>query len=130
MSDDLVMASLMTVAETAGDITPAVYEAYFASCPGSAELMTHIDDTVRGRMLEEVMRLVMLADYAAEQKYLDFEMKNHRLAYSVESPMYANLLGAVVSVVRDAMGDTWRPEHEGAWAARLALLQHEIDQRV
>ena len=127
---DLVNASLETAAEIAGDITPAIYQRYFASCPGSEALMSHIDDLVQAKMMAEVYRLVMLPSYEDEAGYLNFEVDNHALAYSVEPHMYGNLLYALMDTVAEALGGRWTPDHKQAWDDRLEALLGEIDGRV
>lgn len=126
---DPVTRSLEIAAANAGDITEDVYRRYFAACPGSEALMSHIDHLVRGKMLEEVFRLIMLDDYAGEQQYLDFEVANHKHAYSVEPHMYGNLLQALQDAVRDAVGEDWTRGYEAAWNARRERLLAEIRVR-
>ena len=126
---DPVYESLELAAETAGDITPQVYERYFSRCAGSAALMSHIDDIVRGRMLEEVVRLMMLPEYSGEQQYLDFEINNHRSAYSVEPHMYGNLLSALRDTVRESLDGRWNDRFEAAWDRRIDALKAEIAAR-
>jgi hypothetical protein len=130
MTEDLISTPFEMAAEIGGDLAPAIYANYFARCPGSQALMSHIDDIVRGKMLEEVYRLLMLSDYSGEQGYLNFEMKNHKLAYSVEAHMYGNLLAAILDTVRDAIGDQWQPSFEAAWQQRINDLTLEIQHRI
>jgi hypothetical protein len=130
MTEDLISTTFEMAAEIGGDLAPAIYANYFARCPGSQALMSHIDDIVRGKMLEEVYRLLMLSDYSGEQGYLNFEMKNHKLAYSVEALMYGNLLAAILDTVRDAIGDQWQPSFEAAWQQRINDLTLEIQHRI
>lgn len=127
--NDAVMESLELAADAAGDITGNVYDKYFSRCAGSAALMSHIDDIVRGRMLEEVVRLIMQADYSDEQQYLDFEVNNHKFAYSVEPHMYGNLLSALRDTVRESLGPSWNDRFEAAWSARTDALLKEIAAR-
>lgn len=127
---DLVTESLLIAAENAGDIAEDVYRNYFERCPGSEALMAHIDHLVRGKMLEEVFRLIMLESYADESNYLNFEVNNHKLAYSVEPHMYGNLLAALTDTVRSAVGEAWTPEMQSAWEARTASLTKEIELRL
>ena len=129
MTEDLVYTSFEIVAESAGDITPSVYEKYFARCPGSEALMTHIDNIVRGRMLDEVYRLLMLEGYTEEQGYLNFEVKNHKLAYSVQPHMYENLLIALKDVIEESLGPQWNDSFDNAWQSRITLLLTEIQTR-
>lgn len=128
--EDPVIASLEVAASQAGDISEEVYKRYFERCPGSQALMSHIDYLVRGKMLDEVLRLIMLPNFSAEQQYLDFEVKNHRLAYSVEPHMYRNLLSALRDVVKDAAGSSWDDDIEAAWQTRIDKLISEIETRI
>jgi hypothetical protein len=127
---DPVVHSLEIAAEREGDISQAVYDAYFSRCPGSEALMAHIDHIVRGRMLEEVFRLIMLDDYSSEQAYLNFEVDNHKNAYSVEPHMYENLLGALKDTVKEAVGESWDDAFDAAWSARINSLSHEIARQL
>lgn len=127
--NDLVTESLELVAEREGDISPAIYERYFAKCPGSEALMSHIDELVRAKMMAEVYRLVMLPDYSDEEGYLNFEISNHALAYSVEPHMYSNLLYALMDTVAETLKEAWTPELKDAWESRLESLLQEIEQR-
>jgi len=126
---DPVYSSLMLAAEKAGDITPAIYNRYFSQCPGSQQLMSHIDELVQGKMMEEVFRLIMVEQYEQESAYLNFEVKNHKYAYSVLPHMYENLLEAVHYTVRAALRKDWSEEFERAWQARISALIGEIEQR-
>ena len=127
---DLVTESLELCAETGEDITPAVYEKYFAACPGSEALMSHIDDLVRAKMMAEVYRLIMLPNFNDEEGYLNFEVNNHALAYSVEPHMYNTLLYALSDTVAETMGDNWNQTYASAWEDRIDALTVEISSRV
>ena len=119
MAKDLVYTSFEIVAEKAGDISLAVYKNYFARIPGSKELMT----------LDEVYRLMMNEDYSDEESYLNFEVKNHRLAYSVKPDMYGNLLEALKDVIAESLGAEWNDAYELAWQSRIDLFIKEIQNR-
>ncbi|MCB1647102.1 MAG: globin [Pseudomonadales bacterium] len=130
MTTELIMASLESAAEAQGDISPAIYENYFQRCPGSEALMSHIDHIVRGRMLEEVFRLLMADSLEAEAGYLNFEVNNHKLAYNVEPHMYGNLLQAVRDTVQTAAGNDWQEAWAQAWDQRIEELSGEISKRL
>ncbi len=123
---DAIIESLVQAGEVAGDITPAVYASYFAACPESRELMSHVDQYMQGRMLAEVLRLLMGEEAATDASYLHFETHNHA-SYGVKQHMYTNLLLAVRDAVRGVLGDDWHPRHESAWQARVEELLAEID---
>jgi hemoglobin-like flavoprotein len=124
--NDLIEQSLELAGERAGDITEPVYEAYFARCPGSRELMKLTDQYMRGRMLESVLVLLMVGSAQEQRDYIRFEAKSH-LSYGVLPHMYANLLGAVRDTVRGALGADWTPAIEAAWSARLDAILGEIE---
>lgn len=127
MADDAVMQSFEIADERAGDILPSVYEAYFARCPESRELMRLVDVHMRGRMMDSVL-LLLMGEAADEQRsYLRFETANH-VNYGVLPYMYENLLYAVRDTVRDAVGADWAPAMQQAWSDRLQLLLTDIHE--
>ncbi|MEJ6705441.1 MAG: globin [Pseudomonadales bacterium] len=126
---DLVLKSFELAAETGTDITPLIYDKYFKSSPESVDLMSHIDELVRGKMMEEVFRLLMVENYQPEAEYLNFEVKNHESAYSVEPDMYIKLLDAVRVAVKDTLRSEWSIEYEEAWQGRIGDLTNELLNR-
>ena len=127
--EDPVYRSFELAAERVGDLVEPVYARYFARDPEAAALMSHMDPLTRGRMLEEVVRLLMTGDYTAEKGYLDFEVKNHAGAYHVLARMYGELLESVRDTVRDGIGADWDVDCAVAWDARLKSLLAEIANR-
>lgn len=126
---DLVLKSFERAAETGTDITPLIYDRYFESSPESIGLMSHIDDLVRGKMMEEVFRLLMVTNYKPETEYLNFEVKTHESAYMVEPNMYLKLLDSVRLAVKDSLASDWTVEYEEAWQARIGDLTNELLDR-
>jgi len=122
--------SLGVLAETDVDVYGKIYEHFFRGNPAAETLMSHMDDLTRGRMLEEVTRLLLVDDLGSESEYLDFEMNNHQLAYSVEAAMYLELLEAFHLVVKDIAGDQWRVEFEKSWTGRINELTRLLLDRV
>lgn len=128
-AEDLVYHSFEVAAERVGDIVEPVYARYFARDPDAAALMSHMDHLTLGRMLNEVVRLLMTADYESDGGYLDFEVKNHQWAYRVHGRMYSELLNAVRDTVEEAMAGDWNAAYAAAWQERLATLLREINAR-
>lgn len=126
---DLVLKSFERAAEAGTDITPLIYDRYFESSPESIDLMSHIDDLVRGKMMEEVFRLLMVENYKPETEYLNFEVKNHESAYKVEPNMYLKLLDSVRLAVKDSLAPDWSVEYEEAWQVRIGNLTNELLNR-
>ena len=115
------------IGESDADIYERVYEHFFRVNPEAEELMTHMDELTRGRMLEEVTRLLMVEDLGAESAYVTFEYNNHKTAYSVQSRMYRELFDAFAITVKEIAGCAWRPEFDEAWLSRAKELEQAFD---
>ncbi|MBV1906792.1 MAG: hypothetical protein KUG75_11995 [Pseudomonadales bacterium] len=113
--------SLFQVAEASGDITPLVYADYFAHCEGSEYLMLDIEDREKGRMMDEVFRLLLVQELRPEKEYLRYETKNHQ-GYGVELEMYEKLFNSLQNTVKRLLGSSWLPEFEEAWQFRITEL--------
>jgi len=123
--NDALLDCLAQAAEIAGDIAPDIYNRYFERCPDSRSIMLHTDEHMRGRMIEEVYRLLMAESVVEEREYLAFETNNHR-AYGTQPHMYENLLLATQDVVQKALGTGFTAEMKTAWQRRLEDLLGEI----
>jgi hypothetical protein len=105
------------------DITGDVYQRFFAADPAAAELMDHSDQYMKGRMLQEVLELMLTDDPA---NYLAWEVRNHVLSYDVDVAMYASLLDALQAALAAALGERWSASYAQAWEGRTALLLDRI----
>ena len=118
---DLVLESLMLAAETGEDVTDAVNAAFQAMEPGAADLMDHMDEHMRGRMMQELLTVLMAEDPQDQREYLNFEVSSH-LGYGVVVSMYRSLFCAVRDCVRGLLGDEWTSAHLEAWDERIGSL--------
>ncbi len=123
---DPILDSFGIAADTAGDITNLVYDKYYERCPDSQKLMSHVDEYMAGRMMEQVLLLLMEESSPNQNEYLCFEAKTHA-SYDVQPHMYATLLNAVRDTIRELLQDRWNPEHESAWENRVATLQAGLE---
>jgi hemoglobin-like flavoprotein len=123
----LIIESLEIVAESAGDITSQVFDNYHRSCPASAKLMDHMDDYMLGRMMDQVLLLMMEEGEQELAAYLEFETKSHE-SYGVEHYMYDNLFEAVLTTVRQAAGKQWADRFQSAWERRINTLLQRITE--
>ncbi len=122
-ADDPVLASLELLED---DITRPVYERFTRACPQWAALMDHMDGYMLGRMMSDVLTLMMTPPDEIDRHYLGFEVDSHR-AYSVTPDMFPPLLDAVRETVRDILGNRWTDAMDHAWRQRIAALAEEID---
>ncbi|MGE0625852.1 MAG: globin [Pseudomonadales bacterium] len=126
MSDsDTITQAMELVAERAGDITEAVFARYFDRCAGSRALMDHMDEYMRGRMMTQVLLLLMEPGEQELASYLHFETDAHK-SYGVEQYMYENLLAAVHEEVAQALNGAFTPAMDAAFRSRIDHLLKEI----
>lgn len=122
----IIIDSMERVAERSGDITRAVFENYLARCEGSRSLMSHMDQHMQGRMLEQVLLLLMEDGEEELQRYLAFETANHA-SYGVEYYMYENLFAAVQEVVYASLAEDLSAREKAAWQARIESLLKAVE---
>ena len=97
-----IVESMELLAERAGDVSGRILERYFENCPEAAQLMDHMDSYMLGRMIDQVLLLIMESDDAELESYLRFETASHH-SYGVQSHMYAKLFDAVLNVASDGI---------------------------
>ncbi len=117
--------AMMLLAERAGDVTPTVMNRYFERCADSKALMEHMDRHMLGRMMDQVLLLLMEPGEEELESYLEFETANHR-SYGVQPHMYENLLSTVREVVADALGDDYNAGTKAAFENRSRFLLDAI----
>lgn len=128
MSQEIIEASLERVADQLGDISDPVYARFYAASPAAEGLMSHLDPLARGKMMEEILRLLMTEDMSGESEYLDFETKTHREAYFVAETMYEPLMAAVLDTIRE--GDPeWDDAVANAWQTRVGAVLEGFTSR-
>jgi hypothetical protein len=125
-TSEAVIASLERAAETCDDLSPAVYQRFAERCPETFELMTHTDDYMRGRMMNDVLTMVMTPAEDMDAGYLNFEIRSHR-AYGVTAEMFRPLLEIVRDTVREELGDGWQEAHQTAWEERIGAITRRIE---
>ena len=123
---DPVLESLEAAAETGQDVTEAVNRAFHDLEPQAAGLMDHMDEHMLGRMMQEVLVVLMTENPDDQLDYLNFEVGSH-LGYGVTASMYGALFAAVRDCVRDLIGKSWTPATETAWNQRIRKLEEIIE---
>lgn len=125
-AEDPIYASLERLAEQHDDVTALLHERFAARAPDSAALMTHMDEHMLGRMMSDLLTLVMTPPEEIDNGYLGFEVQSHR-AYGVTPDMFPPLLEVVRDVAREASGAAWDADTDSAWQRRLEDICAAID---
>ena len=123
---DLVMHTFELAAGRTTDITADVYRRYYDRAPDSQALMSHVDHYMQGRMLDEVLTLLMTEAAELPEGYLHFEVANHA-SYGVQLDMYRHLFEAVRESVQALTGDDWDEACAEAWRQRIDELMQAIN---
>ncbi len=115
--------SLEKVAEACGDLTPAVYERFFAVHP-EARALFRLADRTRARMLGEVLEILM--ELAQAHAYMPATIeelaKDHASYGHIPLELYRDLLGALVGVMADGLGKDWSSVYAAAWEEQSERL--------
>lgn len=125
MEDDPVITSLEQLAAQDEDITLRLYRQFADRRPQDAALMSHMDDYMLGRMMADVLTLVMTPPEDIDRHYLGFEVASHR-AYGVTPDMFPPLLEVVRDTVRESLAAQWNGTVETAWQQRITALGQAI----
>lgn len=125
-SSEIITGIMEIVADRAGDITPRVFERYFELSTSAKSLMDHMDEHMLGRMMEQVLLLLMETDDEELNGYLNFETHTH-ISYGVDSDMYRYLMAAVRDVIEQSLGEDFTPDMADAFAARTEFLLQAIE---
>ena len=112
------------LAKSDRDISSEVYQRFTASMPEADQHIGYMDSRMRGRMLDQVYRL-LLDD--VDEDYLQFETNMHK-AYGADPGLYRGLLTAVKDSVSAAMQDSWTATHNAAWDRTIARVVDKIEQ--
>ena len=121
-----ITESLEICAARGEDILPAVFEHFFAADRQAHELMQYSDRHMQGRMLEATLELFMSEEHFGPGNYLDWELDNHLIAYGATPDMYRSLFASITHVIRRAVAQDWRPEHEAAWHDRIERIMAQV----
>lgn len=124
--DDLILESLERAGERCDDLAPLVYRHHGKASPEDAALMSHMDDYMRGRMLTDMLTLIMTPPADIDDGYLTFEVDSHR-AYGVHPQMFRPMLEALREAVSDVLAADWNDAMARAWDSRIDAVLAEID---
>lgn len=110
------------VAKADVDLAPAVYEKFTACAPQASQHISHMDDRMRGRMLDQIYGL-LLGD--ADSDYLEFEARMHR-GYGASADLYRGILTAVKAAAQEILAEAWSPETDAAWDRTIERILNDI----
>lgn len=110
------------LAESDNDIAALVYRKFTTSMPGAEQHIDYMDDRMKGRMLDQVYRLLL--DDVAED-YLRFETDMHK-GYGADTTLYHGLLTAVKDSVRETLQESWTVTEDAAWDRTIEKIISSI----
>ena len=119
--------TLESAATAAPDIYELAFDRYFELCPESKQLLQHSDQLMRGRMMEQVMGLLMDESAADLETYFRFEVSNHE-GYGAALHMYQHLFAACKEVTEANSGEVWTARANACWDQQISLLLGLIEK--
>lgn len=121
--NDLMMQSLELAAERCEDISPLVYETFFALAP-DARALFNMDRLSKGRMLNESLSLLL--DQADGRSYVatvaDTFQRDHLSYGAITAAHYRIFFEALLATLRTLLADSWSDAHEAAWSRQVGQL--------
>lgn len=128
VEQDLIERVLECAAEDDPALNETIYKNFYQATPDGEQLMSHIDEGVRGKMMAEIYRLFLTDSVAASDgDYLLFETKTHANSYFVRPEMYGVLSDALLQTLRLSAARVWSPAVETAVSQRLKALTKAIE---
>ena len=122
--------SLEQIAEHHGDIGAQCFEKFYQASGEARQLMSHMDDVHKSKMMNEIYRLLMVEDLREDEAYIAWESKTHQSVFYVPDPsMFEVLMLAVRDTAQEVLGAEWNEELEAAWTQQCtsiadAFMQH------
>ena len=131
LEQELIERVLECAAEDDPGLNETIYKNFYEAMPDAEQLMSHVDEGTRGKMIAEIYRLLLAEDVAASDgDYLMFETKTHANSYFVLPEMYNVLSDVFLQTLRLSAAREWSPTVEAAVSRRLNSLARAINSAV
>lgn len=121
---ELIHQTLERLGERGIDITPRVYERFFAACPEARPLFSSTAAAgTYGRMLFELFQIVadQLEDTPCLPTLMETTVNDHR-NWGATAAMYPLFLEAFTASLCEALGDDWDADTAAAWQRQVDRL--------
>ena len=127
VEQELIERALECAAEDDPKLNERIYKNFYDAMPYAQQLMSQVDEGVRGKMMAEIYRLLLADDVAtSDSDYLVFETKTHANSYFVRPEMYRLLSDVLLQTLRLSAARVWGPAVEAAVSRRLNAMTTAI----
>ena len=127
VEQELIERALECAAEDDSKLNERIYKNFYDAMPDAQQLMSQVDEGVRGKMMAEIYRLLLADDVAtSDSDYLVFETKTHANSYFVRPEMYRLLSDVLLQTLRLSAARVWGPAVEAAVSRRLNAMTTAI----
>ena len=128
VEQELIERALECAAEDDPGLNETIYKNFYEAMPDAEQLMSHVDEGTRGKMIAEIYRLLLAEDVAASDgDYLMFETKTHANSYFVLPEMYNVLSDVFLQTLRLSAARVWGPAVEASVSRRLNAMTTAIN---
>ena len=131
VEQELIERVLECAAEDDPRLNETIYKNFYEAMPDAEQLLSHVDEGTRGKMIAEIYRLLLAEDVAASDgDYLMFETKTHANSYFVLPEMYNVLSDVFLQTLRLSAAREWSPTVEAVVSRRLNSRARAINSAV
>jgi len=128
VEQELIERALECAAADDPKLNERIYKNFYDAMPDAEQLMSHVDEGVRGKMMAEIYRLLLTKDVtASDSEYLVFETKTHANSYFVQPEMYRLLSDVLLQTLRLSAARVWGPAVEASVSRRLNAMTTAIN---
>ncbi len=118
---ELLRAHLQDIVDREAELTPLVYERFFALCPAAKELFGRHSESNKQRMMAET--LIAVLNLLDGESWLDSYLRDmgsrHQFSYETPVHMYAPFAKAVVAALAELSGPGWSEALARSWTLAL-----------
>ena len=128
VEQELIERALECAAADDPKLNERIYKNFYDAMPDAQQLMSQVDEGVRGKMMAEIYRLLLADDVAtSDSDYLVFETKTHANSYFVRPEMYRLLSDELLQTLRLSAARVWGPAVEASVSRRLNAMTTAIN---
>ena len=128
MDHALLRSHLQTIVDREAELTPLVYERFFALCPDAEALFGRYSEANKQRMIAET--LIAVFQLLDHEPWLDSYLRDmgsrHQFSYETPTHMYAPFAQAFLEALGQVSGPGWSEGLARSWDVALGQVSATI----
>ena len=125
---DWIQNTLEMAAERVSDLSPMVYQRFFAAHPEATELFGNDEgNMIKGHMLNGILFAIMEQAEGSRQPHSASYWASDHVAFGVSMPMVASMFSALIDSLAHCLGEDWHALMALAWRRQIDLMLPHIE---